>query len=255
VSIRDIGFVYFGLHGVLIDSVRLREQYPKQVARVLAQTYGDLVDWEAAYRQVALDWDSYYADLDLAGQNGVDHLWEGMFRTTRAIFRQAGMPEPPKSELTRLARSLPGRASSGCEAAYSDVRQTLASLRRRGIRLGAFAAMSSGQMRGLLDGARIRSWFMPHALLGIDTIERFHHDADYWQLATNRAHAPKEAILVVDMHTNVLGAAQSIGMRAVRINRVGDADSKDMASVRTLAGLTEWILPEHPTFPSRRTTP
>lgn len=93
--------IFFGLHGTLVESAQLQACIKRNCVRILNQRYGP-ADWAEAERRLMQDWDSYYADLDLDGEYGIDHLWEGLYRTTRARFRMAGRPE-----LRALSRELP----------------------------------------------------------------------------------------------------------------------------------------------------
>ncbi len=99
---------------------------------------------------VVADWDSYYADLNLSGDDGIADMWEGIFRTTRALFRLTGIPEPDKSELIALSRELPGLAAEGSDVLYPEVPEVLAELDDAGLLLGVISHAPTNQIRAVL---------------------------------------------------------------------------------------------------------
>src|SRR5688500_4686676 len=118
-----ITHVFFDLVGTLVDRRKLLPCYSSELGRVMTERYGSHPkEWMEAYVRVMEDWDSYYADLDLGGENGMAHMWEGLYRTTRALFRLTNTTEPSKKEIQELSRELPGLASANCDALYDDVR-------------------------------------------------------------------------------------------------------------------------------------
>jgi FMN phosphatase YigB (HAD superfamily) len=239
--IDGVSHIFFALYGVLIDPLKVKRQYPSAVAAVLSMHYGETPAlWESAFRRVLQDWDNYYADLDLAGENGVNNLWEGMYRTTRAIFRLASQPEPPRSELMALSRQLPQFASARCQASYSDVRKLVKTFKRNGMSLAVFAPMSAGQISGLLLGGEILNCF--DRIIGFDTVERFNYDADYWKLAVIKAKAATEKCLVVAAELDTLTDARSIGMKTALIDQSYAIDPDLASHQSTLAVLAESIL-------------
>ncbi|MEO8395909.1 MAG: hypothetical protein ABI700_23135, partial [Chloroflexota bacterium] len=90
-STRPITHVFFEVPGVLVDRAALRRGYRANLGRIMAERYeGSAVEWCAAYDCILADWDSYYADLNLSGDDGIADMREGQYRTTRALFRRKG---------------------------------------------------------------------------------------------------------------------------------------------------------------------
>jgi hypothetical protein len=98
-------YIFFDLY-VLVDRQQAAASLMAGIGHVMRERYGVPRgrNWEEAYQCVRQDWDSYYADLDLGGENGMEHLWEGLYRTTRALFRLTGTDEPHYPELRQLSR-------------------------------------------------------------------------------------------------------------------------------------------------------
>src|SRR5690348_13881004 len=121
-----ITHIFFDLHGTLADGAKVHVFYSTRLGQILSPRYGGVPDaWAQANRTVLADWVSYFVDLDLEGDHGLADMWEGYFRTTRAMFRLVGVPEPPHDELVQLSRELPGLAVEGCDALYPEVRDVL----------------------------------------------------------------------------------------------------------------------------------
>ncbi len=207
---------------VLIDSVRAAAVFPAAVSAVMSTRYGgESAAWERAYQQVRADWDSYYADLDLAGDDGLDHLWEGLYRTTRALFRLTGTPEPSKPELTALARALPYESSCRADVLYPDVKPTFEAARSNGVRIAVYAPVSTAQINGWLQGGGVRD--LVETVLGFDTVERFRHDAQYWETAARIMRADPAACRVIDALDEALNGAKLAGMQAIPFDRTQGA--------------------------------
>ncbi len=211
-----ITHLFFDMHDVLVDSARLGQLYADNLGGILAQRYGQSPEqWAAAYRQIVADWDSYYSDLNLTGDDGMADLWEGLFRITRALFRLTGTPEPPKAELTQLARELPGLASRG-DSLYPEVPEVLAQLDKAGLILGIISHSISAQICAALAPV------MPHfkgLIWGADMAERFDKDVKRYQLAAIIARVPPENCLVIDDRLPPLLNARRAGMASVQICR------------------------------------
>ncbi|MFN8527650.1 MAG: hypothetical protein U0670_03460 [Anaerolineae bacterium] len=216
--------VFLGLLGVLIDPDRVRAVMPQAYGRVLAARYGGDADfWAAAVEQVRADWDSYYADLDLAGEEGVEAMWEGLFRITRAIFRLAERPEPPKPELTTFARQLPAQAFSSVNCAYPDAIHAVHWLNEACATIpNVFASLSNGQISGLLIGADLRQ--RVGTVMGMEWSERFRHDVSYWQTALLKLNVDPGNGLVIDTLEESIEGAAAAGMRVFHFARTPSAD-------------------------------
>lgn len=205
----------FDLQGTLIDPAALAQQFPGQIGRVLAARFGGAQSaWADARRAITADWDSYYADLDLTGEHGLEHFREGEIRVTRALFRLAAVPEPGMAVLEPLARELPELAGQGCHALYPEVRQVLARLHQAGYILGIASHASSGLARGLLAGGGVLDWFAG-PILGPDETGRFQKDAAFYQ----QSALPPEECLVIDDDPDGVHGARQAGMQALLLCR------------------------------------
>lgn len=203
--------IFLELFDILIDRERVRSGYRAHLGAFMAARYGGEPDaWLRAHDTVTADWDSYYADLDLGGDDGIDDLWEGMFRTTRALFRLTGIPEPPKPELTALARMLPSRIAALHDALIPSARAALMDCRTRRIRLGVITGSLTSYARGALTGAGVIDQF-DAPILGVDTIERFVKDRDFYERAARIAHVNPGDCLLIDVDPAAREAAASAG--------------------------------------------
>lgn len=209
--------IWFELVGVLVDPVRIHRRMPSAIAAVMAECWGGQRErWAAAYRAIRADWDSYYADLDLRGDDGVADLWEGCFRTTRALFRRAGAPEPAHDELTAFARALPGLAAHRCPALYPQAAALVHQLHDKGIRLGVLTHLPGAAARGYLSAGGIAGCFRA-PVLGMD--DRGQFDKDYAAaLRGFGERLPRAAVLIVEGDATAARAAQAAGWPARCIN-------------------------------------
>lgn len=212
-----ITHLLFDLYGTLVDSARLYPCYAAQLGRVMADRYGgDPAAWADANRRIVADWDSYYADLDLAGDDGVNHMWEGQFRVTRALFRLTHTPEPAQAELTALSRELPYLATRACDALYPDARDLLPNLQETGYRLGIASHTTTIQARGTLEGSGILDLFTG-PILGPDVTGHFAKNKAFYL----SANLPPENVLVVDDSLDGIRGAKAAGMKAAFLRRDG----------------------------------
>lgn len=211
--------IFFDLHSTLIDPIALHPCYSAGMGKILSERYGQTPEaWAEANRKVVLDWDSYYADLNLSGEDGITHMWEGLFRTTRAQFRLTRTPEPPKDELIALSRELPGLAPLNCDATYPDVKPAIQALHQAGYMLGVATHAIQAHARAVLTGGGVLDAFTG-PILGPDLAERYDKDAMFYQIAALKAQAEPHHIMVVDDDSTALQQAQSIGMKTAHIHR------------------------------------
>lgn len=212
-----ITHIFFDVHDVLVDRAPLSRHYAESLGRIMAARYGSTPDaWAQANRRVSADWDSYYADLNLSGDEGLADMWEGLFRTTRALFRLTGTPEPSKAELTALAQELPGLAAQGCDALYPEAADVLAQLDAEGLVLGVISHALVTQVEITL--AAVRQHFRG-MIWGADNAERFDKDAQRYLHAAYAAHTTPENCLALDDKVMPLVCAREAGMQTIQIRR------------------------------------
>lgn len=212
-----ITHVFFDVHDVLVDRAALGARYTENVGRIMAERYGLTPEiWTQANRRVTADWDSYYADLNLSGDDGISDMWEGLFRTTRAMFRLARMPEPPKAELAALSRELPGLAARNCDALYPETAEVVRQLDDAGLVLGVISHATTPQVRAVLETVLVR---FKGGVWGADASERFEKDEQRFRGAMLYAHAMPENCLMLDDKIAPLVNARRAGMQAIQIRR------------------------------------
>lgn len=228
----QITHIFFDLHGTLVDGVKLHPCYTENLGRVMAERYGAAPEtWIQANRLILEDWDSYYADLDLGGEDGIAQMFEGLYRTTRAMFRLSGMAEPPQPELTQLSRQLPGLVTTTCDAFYPDAHAAVKALHTAGYTMGITSHSLRDQARGLLQGARVLDMFTG-PIIGADTAGQYEKDQTYFLGAALMAKVSPSQCLVVDDVARYVSAAKAAGMRAVQIvRREGQRRSKDADAI------------------------
>ncbi len=211
-----ITHIFFDVHDVLVNTAPLAHAYAANLGRVMAERYGlTPADWTQANRRVTADWYSYYADLNLGGDDGIAHMWEGLYRTTRALFRLTNTPEPPKAELLALSRELPGLAAHG-DVLYPEVPAVLEQLDDAGLVLGVISHALNNHICGVLTPVLHH---FKGTIWGADTAERFEKDVQRYRAAAYHAHAAPENCLVLDDKPEPLLQARRAGMQALQVCR------------------------------------
>jgi FMN phosphatase YigB (HAD superfamily) len=216
-----ISHIFFDLHGTLIHPPQMSARYDIELGRIMAARFGQKAEvWTEARRRIDKDWDSYFADLDLTGDRGIDDMWEGLYRTTRALFRLVNVPEPDRDTLWSLVRELPELATQSCDAVYPDAREVVQKLHAAGKVLGITSHAIVPQIRGTLTGGGLMDYFAG-PLVGPDTAGQFDKDARFYDFAARAAGVKADVCLVVDDAPDALAGASAAGMGAAQICRPG----------------------------------
>lgn len=214
-----ISHVFFDLHGTLVDGAALHPCYSAALGRLMARRFGRTPDeWADANRRVLADWDSYYTDLDLTGDDGIEDMWEGLLRTTRAMFRLVDVPMPDRGTLRALSREIPGTVTRYCNALYADARPVIERLCAAGYMLGVTSHALESQSNGLLRGGDVLRYFAA-PVVGPDSVERFAKDEVFYAYAARRAGVDPSECLAVDDSLACLEGAQLAGFRILHIAR------------------------------------
>jgi FMN phosphatase YigB (HAD superfamily) len=210
-----ITHIFFDLHDTLVDRLRMESCYAPHLGRVMAARYGGTPEaWSDANLQIVADWDSYFADLNLDGEEGIADMWEGMYRTTRALFRLTRTPEPGFDELLALSRELPYLATCNCDAFYPDARPVVQRLYAAGYILGIATHSITAQARGTLKGAGVIDLFEGEFLCP-DFTGCFAKDSEFFR---SSRFSPDSCLVVEDSPRSILGA-KAAGMHTVHIAR------------------------------------
>ncbi|GEM_PF-890396 len=138
---------------ILLDHHALGETMPAALASVMAAHHGqDAGAWQDAYLKIVADWDSYWADLSLDGQDSLAQWREGRWRIIRALFRLMHMPEPPLDAIPLYLDEIPYEIGQRCEGWKPRSVEALKELARQGFGLSILAAYQPAALiRGLLD--------------------------------------------------------------------------------------------------------
>jgi len=216
-----ITHIFFDLHGTMVNAKILGACSSRERARWLDEHYGGgLGAWLKADMQVIADWDAYHADLNFSGDDGMRDYYEAGYRIVRALFRGAGVSEPSREEIHRLALDLPGMASLACDALYAEVKPTLSRLAAEGYTLGVTTHSLANQAHAVLVGGGVRECF-GGPLIGADTAEQFDKDVTYYALVVRLAKTLPASCLIVDDSPSAIQAAHSVGLKTIYIHRVG----------------------------------
>jgi FMN phosphatase YigB (HAD superfamily) len=214
-----ITHVFFDLYGTLVDSAQMPPCYARNLGRVMSARYGGTPEaWANANLRILADWDSYFADLDLNADDGIDQMWEGEFRVTRALFRLTGTPEPAKDELWTLVRELPERATETCDTLYPDARPAIEALRAAGYLLGTASNALSAQVRGTLRGGGVLDAFTV-PLFGSDLAESFGKDVRYFRALLAAVGVEAAQCALVDDSVYAILGARAVGMYTIQVCR------------------------------------
>jgi FMN phosphatase YigB (HAD superfamily) len=214
----SVTHILFDLYGTLSDSSRMVACYPVALGQVMSARYGGGPEaWAEANRRIVADWDSYYADLDLEGEHGIEDMWEGEYRTTRALFRLGGVPEPEQSAITALSRELPYQVTRLCDTFYPDAKAVIPQLHAAGYVLGIASHTLTGQARGTLEGAGMMQYFSG-PILGPDFTGEFAKNQAYYRAVLREGLQPAD-VLVVDDKLDGIQGANAAGMRTVHLRR------------------------------------
>ncbi len=205
--------IFFELYSILVESKLLQTCTVQQLGHIMAERYGgDANQWTDAYQRIRADWDSYHADLDFDGEDGLDQVYEGLYRTTRALFRLTGMLEPPREELQTLSRELPSLMSANCDVIYPEARSAMIELDQRGYRLGITTYVLGNQAHALLQAGHLGPHFKA-PVLGVDNIGQYTRDELYYQRVGLRSGTSPAQCLIVDRSLMSLEAAKNAGMQ------------------------------------------
>jgi phosphoglycolate phosphatase-like HAD superfamily hydrolase len=142
----------------LLDRAALRAALPRAWGRALADGQGGSPDeWADAYRRIQDDWDSYWADLDLSGDDSLAQWREGRWRVVRGLFRLAGRAAPPVEQLPYYLDEFPCAVGRLCPAWVPGMVETLNRLDEQGIEIVLLTPyISSTLIWGMLNAVDLQ---------------------------------------------------------------------------------------------------
>lgn len=215
----NITHIFFGVQGTLASPEQIRRCYHTHLGEILNARYGGAVEaWKAARLRIEADWESYYADLDLGGDDGLEHLWEGQLRTTRALFRLVGVSEPDITHMIVLSRELPEVVMQSCNTLYPETKTIMAALYDAKLILGVTSQMVSSQVKSLLRGGGVLDYF-GGPIVGPDVVESAGEGIDFYQSSVRIAGTVPEQCLMVDCSRQRLHQAKTAGLATMMIWR------------------------------------
>jgi hypothetical protein len=168
------------IHGdVLIDRTALAAALPDAWADVLAaEVAGEREAWRQAYQCVADDWESYWADLDLSGDNSVEQWREGRWRVTRAWFRLAGQPIPDAAQSSYYLDTLAEMVGKRCLEWKQGSIDAVNMLTEAGFRIAVLDPyLPSPLVRGMLDASYLDNGVQ---VIGPDELEQVGMEGIEW---------------------------------------------------------------------------
>ena len=128
---------------MLADSLSLA------TAQAMSAHHGGDVDmWQNAYQRIRADWDSYWADLDLNGDQSLEQWREGRWRVVRALFRLTEHEPPDNSRISFYLDDLPREIGRACPILINTPLIDLAK-QYQIILLSPY--LEGGLIRGMLD--------------------------------------------------------------------------------------------------------
>jgi hypothetical protein len=212
---------------VLLDHHALGGTMPAALASVMAARHGqDAGAWQDAYLKIVADWDSYWADLSLDGQDSLAQWREGRWRIIRALFRLMHMPEPPLDAITLYLDEIPYEIGQRCEGWKPRPVEALKELARQGFGLSILAAYQPAALiRGLLDQVHLGEPIC--RAFGPDEIGQFGLEGIGWEYIAGMTGCDPSCCVYI-------GAEPPWGARAVK-------PPADLSSLPGLLREKEWL--------------
>jgi hypothetical protein len=137
----------------LLDRAALRAALPAAWGGALTAGPGGSPDeWASVYRQIQDDWNSYWADLDLSGDDSLAQWREGRWRVVCGLFRLAGRAAPPVEQMPRYLDVFPREVGRFCPAWGAGALEALGQLAGQGFAVALLAPYTaSALLWGMLD--------------------------------------------------------------------------------------------------------
>lgn len=203
---------------ILANPILLRRYYQHGLAKIMHTRYGKTEPfWANIQEQIFGDWASYHADLNYSGDESMRDMREGRFRVTRALFRLAAIPEPPKQEITQLAEDLISEAPKYGDAFWDGTKDLLAWLNEKNLSITLICYYPEIQLRAILSGGQLDK--TTDFAIGADTFEQYEMDRHYFEYLLNKLNAQAPECLYVDNQRTNLGVGEKMGMKTLYSGR------------------------------------
>jgi hypothetical protein len=137
----------------LLDRATLRAALPAAWGGALAAGQGGSPDeWTSAYQRIQDDWDSYWADLDLSGDDSLAQWREGRWRVVRGLFRLTGRAAPLVEQMPRYLDVFPREVGHLCPAWRAGALEALGQFAEQSFTVALLAPYTaSALLWGMLD--------------------------------------------------------------------------------------------------------
>jgi len=231
--------VFLDLWGVILDEVKMNEEYNALAAEKLASRFGGEPSvWREAYDS---SWENYLLGLAEAEAKGDDWLAAAdrldpplILDTLRAV----GV-DWQGSDILSFARDLEGQVAASVAMAYPDAKATIEKLRMGGHKVhvatqaGDWNARAALQGSGLVD--HIDSIFSGSSQRAFKSVHA------YWREIPKVAQVKGARPVLVDDRLDYLKAAHSAGFIAILLVRGHKKTSSESSRfvTRTLSSLSD----------------
>lgn len=156
----------------LIDRRTLAACLPEATGAVMSARLGGKPGrWAAAYRRIQADWDSYWTDLNLSGEDSVAQWREGRWRIVAAHCRLMGMAAPGVEEIPVYLDDLPVEIGRRCTAFRPGVPDLFKALARERLRIAVVSPyLPAPLIKGMAEAAHV--WPFVEAIIGPERLEQ-----------------------------------------------------------------------------------
>jgi phosphoglycolate phosphatase-like HAD superfamily hydrolase len=184
------------------------------ISSYMAQYFGtDESAWAQAYTTIRADWHKYHADLHLSGEDGVEDMWEGYFRITRALFRLTQTPQPTQEILWQTTHALLACPLQPQQPlAHTSADELLTHWQAQGHQLKALSYLPSSLLNAILSASGLESYFS-HSFAP-DTLKRFPDEKSFYAQISSQLRA--KTMLGITHQTLTQKAMQASGMLVVQ---------------------------------------
>lgn len=199
---------------VLADPAMIRAHTQVGIARMLGEIYGDEQAWFSAYHEILADWDSYHADLNFSGDDGMADMREARFRIMRALFRIMSKPDPSQEEIHALADEALVKAHDSESFFYASHNLLMNLAKTHSISLVSY--FPQVQLEAFVKTSLIKGKIQH--FIGADTFEQYDMNQRYFEILVNRLQAKPENCIYIDKQEQVLEAAAQVGIKTFFAN-------------------------------------